>query len=432
MAARLGARFSHMANLMWLHDMGDPRRRRASVESLETMFQRHGSGNNVLVHDARTALPAELRRVRWDAIYLGPTFLCSRYSTVRLARVEKYFGWIAESKAVKVALPQDDYDCSAILDTWLTEWQVDVCYSVLPEFQSVLYPIYSKYGEIRPAYTGYIDARWIQQSSQIGLNAHRGIDVFYRAARLPANFGSLGTLKSEIADSFLENAPKLDPDLCLDISCDDRDMVAGSDWHSRLANSRFTLASPSGSSLLDPFGNYARCVRGLKPVTSFDEVSKSCFPNMDGVYSFEAIGPRHIEAALWGTVQLAVKGNYSKVFEPDIHYIPLDRDLVNLPEVIELVKDERLVSRIQKAARDRVLEVRGLRLETFASELIGLVPRRTPPDPPTHERGQRAELSGRFQQISDRRASRYWMGIGRLRRMAWQLYRNFKRLNFPT
>lgn len=431
-----------MANLLWLHDMGDPQRRRASVESLETMLQRHGSGQKVLVHDARTALPVELRGVRWDAIYLGPTFLCNRYSDARLTRVERLFGWIADSKAVKIALPQDDYDCSAILDRWLTEWEVDVCYSVLPEFRSVLYPIFSNYGEIRPAYTGYIDAQWIRQSSQISLTAYRGVDVFYRAARLPANYGSLGTLKSEIADSFNERAPNLEPDLCLDISCDDRDMVAGSDWHTRLSESKFTLASPSGSSLLDPWGKYAKCVSGLKPGTSFFDASSSCFPNQDGVYSFEAIGPRHIEAALWGTVQIAVKGNYSNIFEPNTHYIQLDRDMSNLPEVIELMKDARLVARIQKAARDRVLDVSGLRLESLASELISFIPKFAMADSPKQDKVERTASTACFQEISDRQATRYWqkeglklwfirilqgMGAGRLKRMARKLVGDLKK-----
>ncbi len=436
-----GGKFSYVANLLWLHDMGDPLRRRASVESLETMLQRHGSDDKVLVHDARTALSVELRRVRWDAIYLGPTFLCNRYSAAKLARVERLFGWIADSKAVKVALPQDDYDCSSILETWLIEWGVDVCYSVLPEFQSVLYPIFSNYGEIRPAFTGYVDDRWVDQSSQVNMSAPRDVDVFYRAARLPANFGSLGTLKSEIADVFMESAPKLDPDLSLDISCDDRDMVAGSEWHARLAKSRFTLASPSGSSLLDPFGKYAKCVSRLKPGTSFSQVSRLCFPNMDGLYSFEAIGPRHIEAALWGTVQIAVKGNYSSVFEPNTHYIPLDRDLANLPEVIELMKDDRLVSRIQTAARDRVLDMSGLRLESLASDLIALVPNFAVAGSIIQDKSECTMSSIRLQQISDRQASGYWqrkglnlwlkrqlkrIGAGRLRPMVHKVTDTFK------
>lgn len=397
-----------LSRILWLHDMGDPHQRRASVESVETMLSRYAKGHQVLVHDARVPLTNDLSEEHWDAIFLGPTFLCNRYSQTRLEDIELRFGWVGRSNAVKVALPQDDYDCSKILDEWLLRWSVDVCYSILPKYSEVLYPTFSRFGEIRSAYTGYIDDEWVIESRSTLAHQLRPVDVFYRASRLPANFGSLGLLKAEIADTFLERARRIRPELNLDISCAPGDAVLGTEWHRRLGEAKFTLAAPSGSSLLDPIGSYRQCVKQCAPGLDFAEIEQNCFPGQDNVYAFEVLSPRHIEAALWGTVQIAVEGDYSGIFEPNVHYFPLKRDLGNIEEVLEMMQDTETMANMRAGARARILDVQGLRASHVAQELLELVPRSarnfyTPAQGPPSSVGCVVD-----QQALDRASARYW------------------------
>lgn len=397
-----------LASLLWLHDLGDPNQRRSSVESLETMLWRYSNGHSALVHDARISLTDDLIKDHWDVIFLGPTFLCNRYSQKRLADIELRFGWIAGSNAVKVALPQDDYDCSEILDDWMVRWGINVCYSVLPSFSSVLYPVFSRFGEIRSAYTGYVDDSCVNKSKTATSHEDRPRDVFYRATRLPANFGSLGRLKAEIADGFLKLAPQIRPGLSLDISCSAKDVLWGDTWHKHLSQAKFTLATPSGSSLLDPRGAYRHCVKDLSSGLAFREIEDKCFPGQDNKYAFEALSPRHIEAALWGTVQIAVEGNYSEVLEPNVHYIPVSRDLSNLRDVLELMEDPGIVSAIRTNARSRVLDVRGLRLSKFAQDLLSIIPQSSHPLGASSQNQLRRPEGIAHQEASNRASTRYW------------------------
>jgi hypothetical protein len=67
------------------------------------------------------------------------------------------YAFVAESDAVKLAFPQDEYDCHQLLDDWMYDWKVDVVFSVIASGWDVLYPRYHRVGDIRLGYTGYID-----------------------------------------------------------------------------------------------------------------------------------------------------------------------------------------------------------------------------------------------------------------------------------
>lgn len=368
-----------VVRILWLHDMEPEPFRRLSVKSLETCLarNRYGRGHEVLVHDAKTALPIAARKISWDGIVLGPTFLCARYSPKAMKQVARRFAWIAESKAVKIALPQDDYDCSALLDRWMVNWQIDICYSILPKYQTLLYPEFSKTGELVPSFTGFVDDDWVRPLSRLRSINSRHWDVVYRATRLPANFGSLGALKSEIAGRFIQALSDRSMELRVDIKTG-QETIAGESWHDFLENSRFTLATPSGSSLLDPEGDFRRCVAGLSGDFNFDHIATRCFPGQDRRYMFECIAPRHLEASLLGTVQLAVPGDYSGILDPSVHYIPLEQDLSNLDQVLGFMSEEKVVTRVQAAAYERVTSVESLQLRSFANGLLRIVQERSP------------------------------------------------------
>lgn len=358
-------------NVLILHRMGDPRYHREAIRALEYMIPECRTDINCIVHDFDLPFPEYLKEIEYHLIVLGPTFLCNRYHPLAFARVLHEFDFIRESSACKVAMPQDDYDCSGVLDEWMVRWRVDLVYTVCPEHWDVLYPTYLKIGEVRLGYTGYISDSWIVAWKNPKPHSQRSVDVSYRASKLPANFGSLGRLKSDIAHRFLNLIPS--GKMRLDISVETNDMIPGSQWHTFLENSRFCLVTASGSSLLDVNGGYRKKVNEfyLKyPKASFEEIERKCFPGQDGKYVFTAISPRNIEAALAETVQIATPGSYSGLMHPLEHYIPLNEDCSNISDVLVMMADQDVVERIKQKCKEVILAEPRLRRTVIVDEII--------------------------------------------------------------
>lgn len=354
--------------------MGPPNSRRSSIVELEYMLQNHFPQFNHIVHDGSLPLPAYLKDIDWNGIVLGSTFLCKCIHPNELKKTLIDYKWIKSSSAIKIALPQDDYDCSQILDSWMADWKIDLLFSVLTNNLDVLYPKYCKVGKIELGYTGYISKKWIDKWKNVKKHNQRSIDVSYRASDLPENFGKIGKLKSLIATRFLNSVK--DKNLTLDISVKNEDLIPGDKWHDFLEDSKFCLATPSGSSLLDPTGEYRKNVYKYKlnnPLATFDEVENACFFNQDGKYEFTAISPRNIEAALAETVQIATPGNYSNIMNPVEDYIPLDEDCSNIDEVVKMMNDNVLVNRIKKNLKEKIINTPDLYLNNFASIIIDYI-----------------------------------------------------------
>jgi len=355
--------------------MGDPEQYIASVKDLECMLELFERQANIHIHDARIKLPKVFRNISfWDGIVLGPTFFSQRTRKKYVRQMEKKYSWIKDSKAIKIALPQDDYDCSKILDEWLVRWKFDYCITPVTKHLDALYPKFSKQGIIEKGFTAYISDKWIQKWVDIKPTNLRKTDISYRATHLPANFGSLGQLKSQIAKTFTESFNSRILNLEIDISCRPEDKLYGDLWHDFLENSKFTLATPSGSSLIDTTGKIRECVSSQTAEKSFAQIANICFPELDNKYIFDCIGPRHIEAALAGTVMIATEGEYSNVLVADEHYIKLEKDCSNIDEILEKINDHSLVNQIMLKAKEKVLSIPELRLSWIANRCFNWIP----------------------------------------------------------
>ena len=360
--------------ILVLHGLGDPEAWRAAVRDVEYLLPDHLPEHDYIVHPVEQPLPAFVQQTKFHAIVLGPTFLCARYVPWTFEKVLADYAFVGQSDAFKIALPQDDYDCNELLDNWMMDWRVDALYAACSSDWPVLYPRFSQTGRIEQGYTGYIPDAWCRRFDNPKPRAERTIDVSYRANRLPPNFGRIGRTKSEIGARFA--AQPATAGLRLDISTDPAYLIFGSRWHDFVENSRFCLASNSGSSLLDPVGRIRRCVeRALirKPSATFEDVEAHCFPGEDGRHQLTAISPRNMEAALANTVQLATPGPYSGILTAGEHFIPLEPDCSNAAEVVDEMRDAALVSRVAASARDAVLSVPELRAANHARRLVAQI-----------------------------------------------------------
>jgi glycosyltransferase involved in cell wall biosynthesis len=331
--------------------------------------------NSYELHAFGRPIPLRLRQERFDVIMLDTTFLCWRWSKPRkdyFDRLLNEYSFIAQSEAIKIALPQDEYDHAAVLDEWLADWRVDLIYSVCYEYRNVFYPKASARAEIVEGMTGYVDDADIAMMGRLARPfEERDLDVGYRAKSLPPYFGRFGRLKAEMGEQF--RASFAGTELLLDISVDPKYALMGDEWLHFLGNCRFTLGCESGSSLLDPTGeiNHA-CASYLaeNPNAEFEEIEAACFPGQDMQRIYSAISPRIFEAALAGTCQVLAPGRYMGILRPDEHYIPWD---INAPDndalYAELTDWRRAKERVE-ACREAVLGSERLSYRGFVGNLL--------------------------------------------------------------
>ena len=362
-------------NVLILHDNHDLAQVRRTSFNHGFCLLKYAPWNNYTLQSIRDPVPAWLRSRHFDLIVLDTTFLCWRWTYPRdenFGRVLREYAFVGDSDALKVALPQDEYDHQALLDQWMTDWRVDRIYSVCFEHRDVLYPLSTGRSEIVEGMTGYIDDADVAMMSRAARPfEERGIDVGYRARSLPPYFGRFGRLKADIGDRFKTSFAG--SGLRLDISVDGRDTFIGDDWLRFLGNCRFTLGCESGSSLLDPTGDINRACRAYlaeHPRAGFEEVEAACFSGQDLVRTYSAISPRIFEAALAGNCQILVAGSYMGVLRPDEHYIPWHLDAANDAALEPALGDWRRAKERVAACLGALLGNDRLHYRGFVRELL--------------------------------------------------------------
>jgi hypothetical protein len=320
-----------------------------------------------------------IERGLYDVVILHTTLLCLRWSDDFHHRVRE-LNWLRDYPALKIAVPQDEYDHSEVLDEWLYHWRVPVILSSFDDrYRATLYPILHDKAHFVKAFTGYIDpdtARGLE--GQLPDTARRPLDVVYRAAHLPYSFGSWGQLKHRIAEIVRRRTEA--HGLACDLSTRPEDQINSNDWFRFLTAGKATLGLESGSSALDARGQIGYQARGRTDLT-FEEFSARMPPGWDD-YRFFAIGPRHLEAVYTKTVQILVEGEYDGVLTPGRHYIPLRPDFSNLDDALEQVRDARHLQQIADTAYEEIYRSGRYDYRAYAGLVDGVI-ERFPAAPPS-------------------------------------------------
>ena len=359
-------------NILILHSLGDIESAPLFLRHHVFLLHKNCPEHNYLYHDTALPLPSYLGETTFDLIILDVTFLCARWSAPKvLSRIKKEYEFVKYSDAVKIAFPQDEYDCNEILDEWMCEWNLDIVYSVISEHWDVLYPKYHKFGNIRLGFTGYVDESLIDRRRKP--IKERTIDIGYRAKKLLPYFGRLGETKWTIGRDVAERAKALG--LNVDISVGDKSTLFGEAWFEFIDNSKFTLGANSGSSLLDPRGKIQHNIRNYliyHPGATFSEMEELFFKGLDGKFQFTAISPRVIEAALLDSCQILVEGEYGNILIPGEHYIPIKDDASDFEQVLAAMKDRSLVDQMISKCRSTILDTADLRSRNMARKILEL------------------------------------------------------------
>lgn len=343
-----------------LYHWGDPSRAmRPAIQQHLHVLDVSPAQHQILYHDVAQGVPGWLTRIGFDAIILHTTLLCLRWSSL-YAPAREDLRWLGARDCVKIALPQDEYDHSEVLDEWLDEMGVSVVGTVFDEsVRSVLYPKMNGRARFLRCLTGYIDeANAARCKGDLRPIAERPRDIVYRAAHLPYWFGSHGQLKHDIAGVVAERAQAIG--LSCDISTRSEDVITGDDWYGFLASGKTIIGCESGSSVLDRRGEVQARIRAwldAEPGLSFSDVSRRLPSGWDD-YRFFALGPRHLEAIVTRTCQVLIEGDYDGVLQANRHYLPIRRDLGNLDEVLHMIKDHALLEATAARAYEEIYESR--------------------------------------------------------------------------
>ena len=404
-------------NILVLHRLGNPAMvaefLKEHVFALRTAFPEH----NYIYHDTNLPVPGYLKDAHFDAILLDVTLLCARWSSPRVfAKVLEDYDFVRQSSAAKIAFPQDEYDCNELLDDWMMRWAVDVVFSVISSDWDVLYPKFHRAGEIRLGFTGYVDEALLKMVPRPF--ADRTIDIGYRARKLPPYFGRLGEVKWTIGRDVERLARQAG--LQADIVLGEQGTLLGRAWRDFLNNSKFTLGSNSGSSMLDPRGDIQRCVRAYlrrSPNAGFDEVESKCFSGLDGKHSFTAISPRVLEAAVLESCQVLVEGEYSGIIRPWEDYIPIKPDASDFPEVLKAMTDRSLVSRLVSNCRQTILECKEVRQHNQSADVIACIRRVAEEKRPGSNADTVKRIAQRYESEMTARYRSYWKKVAMRQRV---------------
>jgi hypothetical protein len=285
-------------------------------------------------------------------VVLHYSLLAARW-TPRLGRIRAALRWLADTDAGVVAMPQDEYDAAHVLDDWLQEVGADVVFSIFAGAErDTLYPQTRDTARFEQCLTGYVDSRDVERMRGRAAvrHAERPLDLAYRAGWLPYRFGRRGQVKHRLAEALAPAAARAG--LRADLSTADRELRFGDDWFALLASARVVAGCESGASAIDPRGEVRAletALRAADPELSFEQFAARMPTGWDG-HALGSISPRHFEAALVGSCQLLVQGDYAGLLEPEVHYLPVRPDLGDVDTACERLGDVALGQRLADRA----------------------------------------------------------------------------------
>ncbi len=258
---------------------------------------------------------------------------------------EPLLGKLFSSKARRVAFIQDEYEFTECSRRFLDSFQPDILFTniPLPDIEKV-YPQY-RYPNTKfvRTLTGYVGDP-VKYSSYVRPYTDRSLFFAYRGRQLPPYYGSLGFDKFNIGRDVAAFCQL--NDIPHDISNCSSDRISGTDWYHFLASAKATLGTESGSNLFDETGSFKRLFDSAlqrNSSLSFQDFYTKNFAIYDNFISMGQLSPKFFEAICLRTVLVLYEGTYSGILQPNIHYLPLKRDLSNMSSIIDILNDEYLV-----------------------------------------------------------------------------------------
>ncbi len=166
----------------------------------------------------------------------------------------------------------------------------------------------------------------------------RPVDLGYRAYPGPMYLGH--DERQRLADVFGDAGPR--HDLVVDISLAPDRRLAEREWAEFLNRCKGQLGFEAGTDYFELDDALRRRVNAYvaeNPGATFADVRERFLTGYRDPVPCRTLSSRISEAAGTRTAQLLIEGEYDGFFEPDVHYIPVRKDLRNVDEAIEKFRD---------------------------------------------------------------------------------------------
>lgn len=184
------------------------------------------------------------------------------------------------------------------------------------------------------------------------LNNVRTNDVGFIGAVYPAWVGDLERTMMILATR--EIAPLLQ--LKTDIRLQNLPRDA---WSQFLRNTRAIIGAESGSYYLHRRGGLLMDAKqwcAENPAAQFEDVEARFFGDRSGAPSGKTISSRHFEPIGTRTCQVLLEGSYAGVLQANEHYIPVRKDLMDLPDALRRATNEAERIEMVNRAYDYVMD----------------------------------------------------------------------------
>ncbi len=349
---------------------------RATIRDLLFCYHNYTNHNCFFLDISKEGFRFYLLKVNFDIIIYHTVLLSAiRWGTQDLFdSVLQKIRPLKNNKAIKVALPQDEWIHTNLLNRFINEMNINIVFSVAPESEwHIIYEDVDRDKvQIYQVLTGYLDTKVLKAIQEYEQDdAQRDIDIGYRAYKAPMWLGRHGYLKTYIADVFQEYATQFG--FKTDISTKEGDTILGNNWYKYLLRCKYFIGVEGGSTVHDPDGKiWANGTLFSKenPNATFEDVEASIFPHQDGNLKLIAISPRHLECCATKTCQVLIEGNYNSILEAHKHYIELKKNFSNLTEVLEMMKDENLRIKIAEQAYQDIVISDKYSYKTFVDFVV--------------------------------------------------------------
>ena len=276
---------------------------------------------------------------------------------------------ILDVECTKVIFIQDEYENVECTRRFLDLYKPNIVFTNIPN-KSVnkIYPKY-RYPDtfFKHNLTGYTGDPKRYSKYTLPYKDKKNL-IVYRGRELPPYYGQLGFDKYQIGKDVADycrsnNIPH-------DISCKLEDRIYKELWLDFLGSSIATLGTESGSNIFDETGSFKMMfekAKDLNPDIDNRKFYDKYFSQYDNYVKMNQISPKFFEAISLRTVLILYKGNYSNVIKPGIHYLQLKRDLSNIKDIIETLKDQSKVEKITSQAYKDVIESEKYSYKKFIS-----------------------------------------------------------------
>jgi hypothetical protein len=260
--------------------------------------------------------------------------------------------------AYKIAFFQDEHRFCRQRFRFIDDHGIHCIYTCLePSEWDQVYRAHTKVRELRTTLPGLVSDSLVAAGRRHArADAERPVDVGYRGRPLAAYMGRAAREKYDIGVEFKQRASGRG--LVLDIESEESARIYGEDWYRFVAGCKSTLGTESGVSVFDVEGVVYEAWRAMldEPGPERDESFRSVLEDWEDRIYYRTISPRQFEAAALGTCQILYSGRYSNVMSPMKHYLPLEKDLSNLDEILALHRDPDVRRELTANARRDLID----------------------------------------------------------------------------